>query len=307
MDGGIPLYYTTGNGGGTWSSPQAIRTPENTYFNVLLNIFCDTKNQNCVAVGYSNTPGNEIPLIYNSHNHGLTWNYIQPVLPSDALTGVLLGVACDSEVTQCMAIGYANAGNAIIPISYYSRDGGISWSTPTLLPIPSAATASTLAQVNCDAHTGLHCIAVGSARLSGNEAPISYKSTDGGVSWSNATLLTSPDSSISNGLTVLHCDSLAQNCIAIGYVLNNGIVHPLSYVSADGGMSWSDSEQLSPPDEEANSLTILFQLRCDSLMLNCLTVGNYINTTSVIPLSYKSTMEGTSWDPPLRLPIPEMR
>jgi hypothetical protein len=183
---GTPISYTIVDGGTTWSTPQTMITPPNTPFNVILNIFCDTKNENCAAVGYSNSPGNEIPLIYNSSNKGLNWKYIQPTLPTNALTEVLLGVSCDSAVTQCTAIGYANSANTIIPINYYSKDGGISWSTPTLSPIPAEASASTLTQVSCDASTGLNCIAAGSANLSRNEVPLSYSSTDGGISWNNA-------------------------------------------------------------------------------------------------------------------------
>ncbi|MFJ1268474.1 sialidase family protein [Legionella lytica] len=304
LDTGIPLCYTTDDGGATWSAPHTLATPENTHFNALLNIFCDTKNQNCVAVGYSNTPGNEIPLIYNSHNHGADWNYIQPILPENAFTGVLLGVACDSALTQCLAVGYANTGNLIIPISYYSKDRGLSWSTSTLLPIPTQATASTLVQVNCDANSGLHCIAIGSARLSGHEVPLSYQSTDGGVSWGNTILLTPPVSAASSGLNALHCDSSTLSCIAMGYTLNNGIVHPLNYFSANGEIEWSDATLLTSPYEENNSLTLLFQLTCDNRMLHCLTVGNYINATSVLPLSYYSETGGISWGVPLLLQIP---
>ncbi|MDR3501924.1 MAG: hypothetical protein P4L79_05010 [Legionella sp.] len=298
---GTPISYTTVDGGATWSIPQPLITPQNTPFNVLLNISCDAKNQNCVAVGYSNPPGNETPIIYTRNNNGLNWNYIQPSLPANALTGVLLGVSCDSAATRCTAIGYVNSADTIIPVNYYSRDGGISWSTPTLLPILSGATSSTVTQINCDTSTGLSCIAVGSASVSGNEVPLSYSSADGGVSWNKAILLTS--TATSSGLNALHCDSQAMNCIAMGYALSNGIVHPLKYFSANGGMDWSDSVQLAPPYEENNSLTILFQLTCDSLMLNCLTVGNYINATSVIPLSYNSATGGTSWGLPLLLQI----
>lgn len=299
-----PLNYISQDGGGTWSAPQAMSTPENTNFNVLINISCDASNQNCIAVGYSNPPGNEVPLVYTSSDGGTNWNYAQLTLPANASTGVLLGISCNSTIVQCTAIGYGNLANAIIPISYSSSDGGSTWGTPTLATLPDGAESTVLTQISCDSNTGLQCLALGAATLSGKTIPLNYISPDGGATWSLAILPTPPTNSLLSGFSALSCDSQTTNCLAMGYTLNDSILIPLSYSTTDGGASWSAATQLSPPYSENNSFTVLVQLACDLLMQNCLTIGDYINATSVIPLSYTSSEGGASWGVSSLLQVP---
>ena len=101
----------------------------------------------------------------------------------------LTDVTCNNTGLHCSAVGfYTNRDSNSAPLSYTSINGGVSWTVsadPIPLPSDEALTnqTTTLFGITCNS-TGLQCSAVGGYKNKNNDtAPLSYTSTNGGVSW----------------------------------------------------------------------------------------------------------------------------
>ena len=107
----------------------------------------------------------------------------------------------------------------------------------------------------------------------------------------------------------LHNHLTAKQKTAVGYYrdLNNNLA-PLSYVTSNGGASWSLSNPLPlPVDVAANGIqqSELFSTACDSTGNNCNAVGFYLdNRNNFIPLSYTTINGGKTWALGKKLPLP---
>ena len=235
-----------------------------------------------MSVGvYRNSSNNIVPLSYTTGNGGASWS-LSPLLPlpSDvAGNGVqnseLQSVRCDSAGIHCVAVGYyRNSFNNLVPLSYNTANGGATWSLSPLLPLPSDVAAnggqnSELQGISCSS-TGIHCSAVGYYLNSRNNVvPLSYVTTNGGLNWALSSPPPLPvdvagSGGQTNKLQSVICDSSASHCSAMGAYLNStNNLAPLSYISANGGVTWSFSETLSlPVDVAANGIqkSILFSV-----------------------------------------------
>lgn len=161
-----PLSYVSSDGGATWQLSSILPLPsdvisqiyrQKTYLN---GVFCDQTGLNCSAVGYyTNKNGTVAPLSYTSVDGGYSWTVSSSPLPlpSDAVTGVLsnsglFSIICDAEKNLCNSVGYyKKAGTmGIVPLSYTSTDGGITWEVnPNNLQLPAdAAIVNQLSRLN---------------------------------------------------------------------------------------------------------------------------------------------------------------
>lgn len=272
-----PLSYTTSNRGNDWTLSTTLPLPADVITNAkqqkskLFGVACDAQNKVCNAVGsYINTDGSTVPLIYGSTNQGETWTINQdpfPV-PEDAATknqySQLSAISCNGLGTLCNATGYykTNTGSTA-PLSYISFDGGLTWYLSAQIPLPSdvitqAALQTTyLNGVFCDKFFGLRCSAVGFyTNTKGTIAPLSYTSTDGGANWTVASApLPLPANAATGifaniGLFSVVCDGLKILCTAVGYYNTNdntGLA-PLSYVSINGGNTWTVRPEVQLPE-----------------------------------------------------------
>ena len=152
-----PLTYTSTNEGATWVLRNPLPLPGDVaatgiQMSELHSIRCDSTELFCCAVGFYRKQNNNLaPLSYSSTNGGASWSLSNPLpLPADVATnGIqnskLQGVNCDATGTHCGAIGfYLTNGNNIVPLSYTTVNGGITWSLSTgfLSPTDVAATGS---------------------------------------------------------------------------------------------------------------------------------------------------------------------
>lgn len=200
----VPLIYTSINRGQSWTiSQNPLPLPEDAASNKqnseLLAIACDHTGTLCSTVGYYTTSSGGIsPLSYSSSDSGNTWYLSSELpLPSDVIKRpvaqktYLNGIFCDNTGVNCNAVGYyTNTTGGVASLSYTSNDGGNNWTvSPSTLPLPTNAASGLLSNsglfsIICDSQKNL-CTSVGYYRKNDNTgiAPLSYTSTDGGITW----------------------------------------------------------------------------------------------------------------------------
>lgn len=284
-------------------------TPDNS-----LNVSVTTGSRTRVGVGYANisSSGNQ-PIVYTSSNNGVSWNdpsvlavptlskylahLIKPM--GGGSTGKLLGVACSTNGSTCATVGVASS--TVTPLGFYTTNSGSSWNAANFT-LPTG-TDFTMYGVACDS-SGLLCVAVGQYTNS-NARPLSFTSTDGGITWNNTnptppTLLSNDIQSIAGATSALYgvtCSANGLNCIAVGTTTAGGS-GPLVYTTSNGGSNWNAAQILSSALNTQNKNSTLaaagalYGVACSSDGVQCTAVGIKLNSN---PLTYTTNNSGTSW------------
>lgn len=327
----LPLGFYSTDAGANWSLTASFPDPINVIQNgaknsAIQNASCNSLGLLCTAVGYYLTASNSYaPLSYYTTNGGASWVVTSLPSPQDvAASGLqnsqLMGVSCNGTGARCTAVGfYRNNRSSLVPLSYYSVNGGVSWSLSTSLPIPVTAAANglntELNNVTCD-NTGLICNAVGFYLTTANNiVPLSYRSVNGGASWSLSNPLPLPSNVAANGVQTsvlqgIACDTQGQVCNAIGYyrTTSNDVV-PLSFNSKNGGVSWSLSAVLPLPADVVSSgvqQSFLSGIHCNNSGSQCVAVGYYLDlSNNFLPFTYTTANASLNWvlGTTLQLPI----
>lgn len=245
--------YNSKDGGKNWNAQNLIGQSTEFQQTSLSGIFCDESNNHCIAVGSYRTPSERVsPIAYVSSDGGNIWNTIQLPLVDSKYSG-LRSVACSSDASRCVAIGYNydDAGK-IRPLSYISTNGGNAWELSKLLPDPQELPA--LNSISCDS-SGLKCVLVGAnnSPIESNYIddigydnqecfqPISYTSDDGGNTWMKSIIQIAKSFNCQILMSVM-CKEESNQCMAIGDGSNNlGPTSPIIYISNNGGKSWAPS------------------------------------------------------------------
>jgi hypothetical protein len=159
-----------------------------------------------------------------TNDGGATWRQLS--LPVDLATST--GLAC-TDATSCSLLGQDGAGNTFF---VSTANGGETW---TSVPGPSDLPSSFLfTDVSCTVATS--CVAVGSAGDGTAGSVLSVMTTDGGESWSEASLPEDFDP------LQLDCDRSAI-CITTGTETSpgsgSGSSPGIVLYSSDGGSTWS--------------------------------------------------------------------
>jgi len=197
----LPLSYTSVDGGNSWQVSSTLPPVQGIGANVLNSITCDSTGMKCTAVGQYINGGPSIPLSYTSSDGGDTWQ-VSSTLPPVQGNGEskLFSVACDSTRMICTAVGYYKNNALYASLSYTSQDGGATWQVSTTLP-PAQGSDDELSGVSCDS-SGLICVAVGT-NYDSQGVPLSFTSSDGGITWIPSTIMPSVLSPFDNNLTAV--------------------------------------------------------------------------------------------------------
>lgn len=136
-----PIVYNSTDYGDTWSAVIPVQQGNTNSSSVLNAVTCaGTNSQYCMAVGYYTPLGssNLAPISYVSQDSGSTWTaHILPYLGDANSNSALRGVICQgAQAKQCMVAGFYTTSSVLKPITYYTNDGGETWTY--VIPSPEA-------------------------------------------------------------------------------------------------------------------------------------------------------------------------
>ncbi len=254
------LAIYTSNGGSSWTSATLPSGASGVAG--FTGVSCAAGTTTCVTVGFNSTNNDDSTFL--SSNGGVTWT------TGGSLTNASAGfaqfsISC-STATTCVAAGYYFESGNNVSASYYTINGGSSWTISTL---PSGI--GTLNSVSCAPTTTTCHEAWGTAT---NSSALVITSVDGGISWTTDTMpsyssllfsiacgsptacvaggpgemdetttgsvgctlvTSSPINGVAKGLS---CSS-ASNCAAVGTSFSTS--NPLGLITINGGSNWSKS------------------------------------------------------------------
>lgn len=254
----IPVIYSATNSnwnGLTWEVPPE-PSGSASLFSRVNSVSCTPSGENCVAVGWhaDNITGWNMPYSLYTTNAGGTWNLgQQPAIPTGYGTGVTFGVSCASQGAKCLAVGFLTQATdnsaPRLPVSYSSNDGGVSWGNAVLPDLPTSlgATAGQLVAVACS-QDGMTCTTVGQYTASSGTYHLTYRTMNGGATWSAASIPQALSNSNANTLSSVSCSVTGGLCVTVGYsrdsVSNQNV--PVSFTANDG-INWGPVVTLPLP------------------------------------------------------------
>ncbi len=286
----------------------------------LATMFCSSNGLNCVAGGSFTDSLNDdamTPLVYTSTDGGNTWSNpiplaIPDVAPSTTSLTQLTNIFCSSEGRRCIAIGHTTiqvteSKQNTRALSYLSTDGGATWTEPQLIQKPESYFTNVIFSINCGT-SGIICTGVGYGQKAGNEwFPVSYRTTDGGVSWRGP--VEPPLASGTFGILYgVSCSNTTLTCNAVGTLqYGPGFIPtvPVVYQTNDGGTSADSWKQTTLQTATGTTTSQLGSVTCSASGLNCSTVGNATNEIDVSSgLVYFTRDGGNTWSTPIQTTAP---
>ncbi len=234
-----PVSYTSSDNGNNWVLSTALPPIQGSSNNLIRGVSCNDAGY-CAVVGSYVDGALDLPLIFFSTDHGATWGL--STVAAQGSYNVLEGVSCNSG-GHCVAVGFYDNGVRSLPLSYTSTDHGATWSVSSTPPPAQGSSNDRLTSVSCD-NAG-HCSAVGVYTIGGRTVPLSYTSSDNGISWIPSSTFPPAQGNGNNQLQSVFCDNFGH-CSAVGYYINGGQTLPASYISIDRGANWTLSTTQPP-------------------------------------------------------------
>lgn len=288
----LPLIASSSDKGLHWSYATPVLPPDFSSQGYLYGTSCS--DQICVAVGQYHNGATVMPLLLQSTDNGLSWQYKTPVLPADFVgSSAFRSTSCTNQ--YCVSAGSYFNGTANYPLLNTSNDGGLTWA----LKIDSTSPASqptgisdgSFASVSCN---GALCIAAG-VYTNGGSYPLAAFSNDSGQTWSFPVDSNNPAVPLgfTTGLFVAASCS-GQTCIAAGQY-STGTVNPLLVATSDGGLTWNYSIDKNTPSLPADYNNSAYFKGANCSGQNCVAAGRYSTLTTYYPIVAASQDGGVSW------------
>ncbi|KTD26015.1 MULTISPECIES: sialidase family protein [Legionella] len=159
--------------------------------------------------------------------------------------------------------------------------------------------------VSCD-KTATQCVAVGFGGEYHLHERLAYASQDGGLTWSEPTVLASPKEEITPVLSDspnpanIHCDESGQQCIVTSSAIIERVPTPVVYTTKDGGVTWSTPKTLSlPKGIDRNQIyendSLFTAISCDQAGTVCTIAGGLAGDNEATPLIYTTKDAGETW------------
>lgn len=292
-----PLTYYTTDFGITWTTslPPAEGAPTQ---NSLINgASCtDDSAQFCWLAGVYKSLGAVItsPLVYFTSNGGASWTAGFPTSQGVG-DSQLNAISCNGSSGQyCTAAGSYIPASTIAPITYYTTNAGVTWTSSIPAQQGQTSQESTLNGISCNGTQGQYCVAVGSyTNNSSRTQPVSYFSSDSGQTWT--AVIPTPQGIIGTLQAVSCSGNTGQYCTAVGYLNNGSHLAPTAYYSTNGGATWTASNPQQQGVTTGNSALNGINCTGDQGQY-CMAVG-YYSTSTTSPVAYSSTNGGITWTP----------
>jgi len=286
-----------------------------TYLNRFLGIACDKTATACVAVGFGKEPLEFQRLVYTTQDAGVTWSAPIALLSVPAETKDSIHhakISCDATGQKCIIVSSAMKKNIPAPIVYSTKDGGLTWSDPMLLPLPKATVEQQDAEigtsVSCN-DSGDNCVIAGAlyndddSNNHPQRDPLLYTTKDAGHTWNLSTLPAATTYSHGTTLVNVNCDNSGLACVIVGNALtkdsfwsNTYSSKPIVYTTQDGGTKWSKPIILPTAVTDSNGST-LDDVACNSTGSQCTAIGHTEDHNATITkyFSFATANSGVAW------------
>lgn len=204
-----PLIAASTDNGDTWNFVTIGDAPP--LNGVINDASCTGNGSLAICVGVGHDVGGNNAFIAQSTDGASTWSTIGiNGAPADA---ILNGVSCVGEglSARCVAVGQNLVNNS--PLVTVTTDGGSMWTIPT---IAGAPTTAVLNSVSCSG-TGDTTVCAATGNVTPTGAPFIAQSTDGGETWSTATITGAPTNAVmsriscTGTLTTTYCAAFGQD------------------------------------------------------------------------------------------------
>lgn len=212
-----PLIAASTDNGDTWNFVTIGDAPPPN--GVINGASCSGTGSLAICVGVGHDAGSNNAFIAQSTDGASTWSTIGiNGAPADA---ILHGVSCVGEglSARCVAVGQNLVNDS--PLVTVTTDGGSMWTIPTISGAPATAV---LNSVSCSG-TGdtAVCAAAGNETGTPPNAPFIAISTDGGETWSSATIASAPSNAVLSRISCTGTTSTTY-CAAFGQDDTDGII-----------------------------------------------------------------------------------
>lgn len=270
--GGAPpvgAIMVSHDGGTTWQ--QAYTAPADM---TLLGVTCPSATVCMVAAQPTQLGGPPQAAMIETTDGGVHWTALpMPGSPEAQISGLSCATA-----TDCVVVGLQPAAPGSFVDS--TTDGGTTW-VPSALP-GTVAPSSVSGPISC-VSSG-RCIVTGSHLGSGGSTAAAAYSTDGGRSWTSATVPAGapPFGSVS-------CWD-ATHCVAIGTTTRHALGTGAVLATSDGGAHWAAVTGAGLVGSAAPGFTVV-ALTCPASTV-CWGVGQEILTTPPVDTSQVLTAWG---------------
>lgn len=302
------VVYRTQDGGYTWSKPirlySSIKTPMDKWSNRSMKVSCDDAGMLCHIAGSMRTHTKEYMFVSTTYNGGLTWNRQRFLRKQNSFSSVT-GLACGTWGEHCVIVGKDEgiSGNSFV---YTTDDMGQVWSKSRTLPkFKNKTERNDTQDISCS-DSGLVCTIVGGMEGYVQGAyvvkPISYVTTDGGVTWSAPQILdqkntTTPDSAPGvDEFSHVRCDNSGIKCTALRHseILDNVVLTIVDvYSTVDSGLTWQKSGSLDNSD--GNLYERIHAFDCTKDLKTCVAVHSPAGVQNSQSHAYLTHDSGRSW------------
>ena len=270
-----------------------------------MKVSCDDAGMLCHVAGSMRTHTKEYMLAYTTYNGGLTWSKQRFLRKKNSFSHVT-GLVCGTWGEHCVILGKDDEANGASFV-YTTADMGQSWSESRTLPKSKNGTEYDEAQdIRCS-DSGLICTIVGGmdAYLQGAYVvkPISYVTTDGGVTWSEPQILdqknttTSANAPSVDEFSHVRCNRSGSTCTALRHleIPDGSLLLTVVdvYTTSDSGLTWQKTGSLDNSDGRLYERIHAFG--CTKDLQTCVAVHSPAGVEDSQPYVYVTHDAGISW------------
>ena len=303
------VVYSTQDGGDTWSKPvrlyHSVKTPMDSWDNRIMKIRCDDAGMLCHVAGLMRTHTKEYIVTYTTYNGGLTWSKQRFLRKQNSFSHVT-GLACSTWGEQCVILGKDDKASGASFV-YTTTDMGQTWSKSRALPKSNNTTEHDEAEDISCSDSGLTCTIVGTmdGYIDGSYVvkPISYITTDGGLTWSEPQIFNEKNTTASanapgvDEFSHIRCNRSGSTCTALRHleIADGSLLLTVvdAYTTYDSGFTWQKTGSIDNTDGTLYERIHAFD--CSNDLQTCVAVHSPAGVKDSQPYTYITHDAGISW------------